>query len=158
MDIQLNPMEKELFVLELVKACIKRAEDSERTFGEVLGEEVFADKASAKFEKMVCSTMESLHEKGVITGIVEIGYIKEFDFEDDSERDTDEIDISICTFEDIAISTEAGEDVAKKGFKEAGKDFWVKVKPVIGCIGQTILQTAVEASIKAGLNAVGITV
>lgn len=40
MDIQLNPMEKELFVLELVKACIKRAEDSERTFGEVLGEEV----------------------------------------------------------------------------------------------------------------------
>ena len=158
MDIQLNKTEKELFVLELVKACLKSAEESGKTFQEVLSVDVFVEKASNEFEQMVCSTIESLHKQGVITGTVEIEYETVMDADTFEESKTDEIDVPMCIFEDIAINTETGEDVVKKGFKEAGKEFWIKVKPVIGCIGQTILQTAVETAIKAGLNAVGIIV
>ncbi len=148
MDIQLSQKQKELLVLEIVDACIGYSAEHDEAFEEVLHQELFSNNPYAEFMEMVCKTIESLHNKGYITGTVELVY----------EPDTEDLDFFMTTFEDISISPKGREFMGEKTFKEIGSGFWEKSKPIIKCIASTVLQTTVETVMLTGLRAVGLSV
>lgn len=152
---QLTEKEQNLLVLCLVKECIQFAESNNKSFEEVLNEDVFANKASTAFAEMVCKSMEVLKNGGYINGLVELEYEIEIDPDTFEEESTDAIDFAMCTFDDISISLKGNIRLGIEGFKEVSKDFAQKAKPVISCIATTALQTAVEVAITAGMKAVG---
>lgn len=159
MNIQLTEKEQELLVLEIVKACIQFAADNQKSFEEVLNEDLFPDKASTDFAEMICKTIEKLNQQGDINGTVELEYEMEYDFDDAQEEieetSTDAIDFDMCTFEDISISLKGKARMSVDSFKEMGKDYLEKTKPLIKVIGSTVLQTVIETAVVAGLKAAG---
>ena len=160
MGVQLTEKEQDLLVLCIVKECIAYAEKNNKTFEEVLNEDLFPAEANTGFAEMVCKTIEALKDKGYINGTVEFEYeIKlELDVDSDTfeEESTDAIDFSSCTFDDIRISEKGNKLLSAKEFKGVNKDFGKKVKAVIKCIGTTALQTCVESAVVLGLRTAGI--
>lgn len=141
--------------MEIVDACIKHSKENHMDFAEVLEDLVFVGEADTEFSEMVCKTIESLHSQGNINGTVILEYELEFDEETLEESTTDKIDFGESTFADISITPKGKELIGEKTFKELGKDFWEKSKPIIKCIASTALQTTVETVMLTGLRAVG---
>ncbi len=155
MNTQLNQKEQEVLVMEIVDACIKHSKENHMDFAEVLEDLVFVGEADTEFSEMVCKTIESLHSQGYINGTVILEYELEFDGETLEESTTDKIDLGMSTFADISISPKGKELIGEKTFKELGKDFLEKAKPVIKCIATTTLQTTVDIALRTALQAVG---
>lgn len=160
MGIQLTEKEQELLVLCIVKECIVYAEKNNKTFEEVLNEDLFPAEANTGFAEMVCKTIEALKNKGYINGTVELEYEIKLELDADSdtfeEESTDAIDFSSCTFDDIRISEKGNKLLSAKELKGVNKDFGKKVKAVIKCIGTTALQTCVESAVILLLRTAGI--
>lgn len=162
MGIQLTEKEQELLVLCIVKECIAYAEKNNKTFEEVLNEDLFPAEANTGFAEMVCKTIEALKNKGCIDGTVELEYEIKLELDADSdtfeEESTDAIDFSSCTFENINISAKGNIRLGTEGFKEVSKEFGKKALPIVKCIATTTLQTCVESAVVLGLRTVGIPV
>lgn len=155
MNTQLNQKEQEVLVMEIVDACIKYSKENHLDFAEVLEDLVFVGEADTGFSEMVCKTIESLHSQGYINGTVILEYELEFDEETLEESTTDMIDFGMSTFADISISPKGKELIGEKTFKELGKNFLEKAKPVIKCIATTALQTTVDIALRTALQAAG---
>ena len=155
MGTHLTEKERELLVLCIIKECLSYAKEYDKTFEEVLNEDVFANIVNVEFAETVCKTIEALKNKGYINGTVEIEYEIEIDPKTFEEETIDAIDFSLCTFEDITISLKGNMKLGMEGFKEVSRDFAQKAVPVIKCIGTTALQTCVEVTVTAGLKAAG---
>ncbi len=155
MNTQLNQKEQEVLVMEIVDACIKHSKENHMDFAEVLEDLVFVGEADTEFSEMVCKTIESLHSQGYINGTVILEYELEFDGETLEESTTDKIDLGMSTFADISITPKGEELIGEKTFKELGKNFLEKAKPVIKCIATTALQTTVDIALRTALQAVG---
>lgn len=160
MGIQLTEKEQELLVLCIVKECIAYAEKNNKTFEDVLNEDLFPAEANTGFAEMVCKTIEALKNKGYINGTVELEYEIELDADSDTfeEESTDAIDFSSCIFENINISAKGNIRLGTEGFKEVSKEFGKKALPIVKCIATTTLQTCVESAVVLGLRTVGIPV
>ena len=158
MTTELNQEQQNLLVLELVKACVEYGREVQKSFEEVLNEDVFPDQADVEFAEMVCRTLDSLNKQGYIRGTVELEFETEIDPNTFDETATDAINFVECTFEDIDITVKGNAYMGVDNFKKAGKDLWEKSKPVMKCIGTTALQTIVETAILTGLKAAGLTV
>ena len=162
MGIQLTEKEQDLLVLCIVKECIAYAEKNNKTFEEVLNEDLFPAEANTGFAEMVCKTIEALKNKGYIDGIVELEYEIKLELDADSdtfeEESTDAIDFSSCIFENINISAKGNIRLGTEGFKEVSKEFGKKALPIVKCIATTTLQTCVESAVVLGLRTVGIPV
>lgn len=160
MGIQLTEKEQDLLVLCIVKECIAYAEKNNKTFEDVLNEDLFPAEANTGFAEMVCKTIEALKIKGYIDGTVVLKYEIKLELDADSdtfeEESTDAIDFSSCTFDDIRISEKGNKLLSAKEFKGVNKDFGKKVKAVIKCIGTTALQTCVESAVILFLRTAGI--
>ena len=74
---QLSEKEQDLLILIMVKEVIAYAEENNKTFEEVLNEDVFPNHASTEFAETVCKGIESLKVKGYITGEIELEYEEE---------------------------------------------------------------------------------
>ena len=61
---QLSEKEQDLLILIMVKEVIAYAEENNKTFEEVLNEDVFPNEASTEFSETVCKGIESLKVKG----------------------------------------------------------------------------------------------
>lgn len=61
---QLSEKEQDLLILIMVKEVIAYAEENNKTFEEVLNEDVFPNHASTEFSETVCKGIESLKVKG----------------------------------------------------------------------------------------------
>ena len=162
MGTQLTEKEQELLVLCIVKECLIFAKEHNKSFEEVLNEDVFPNQANVEFAEMVCKTIEVLKDKGYIDGTVELGYEIELELDADSdtfeEESTDAIDFSLCTFENINISAKGNIRLGTEGFKEVSKEFGKKALPIVKCIATTTLQTCVESAVVIGLRTGGIPV
>lgn len=158
MNTQLNQKEQQVLVMEIVDACIKYSKENHLDFAEVLEDLVFVGEADAEFSEMVCKTIEILHEQGYLNGTVVLEYELEFDGETLEENTTDKIDFGMSTFADISISPKGKELIGDKTFKELGKTFLEKAKPVIKCIATTALQATVETAVCTALQTVGFSV
>lgn len=158
MKTELNQEQQNLLVLELVKMCIEYAKDEQKSFEEVLNEDVFPNQANVEFAEMVCRTLETLNRQGYISGMVELEFETEIDPDTFEETATNAIDFEQCTFENIGITAKGNAYMSNDSFKKVGKDFFENVKPVIKCIATTTLQTLVETAVVLGLKAAGITV
>lgn len=158
MKVQLSQEEQNLFVLELVKDCLEYGKDVNKSFEEVLNEDVFPEQADTEFAEMVCKTIDTLKNQGYISGNVELAYEIELDAETLDETTTDSIDFIECTFENIAITEKGSAYISGDNLKKNGKEFLEKVKPVIQCIATTALQTLVETGITIGLRTLGVPV
>lgn len=162
MGIQLTEKEQELLVLCIVKECIAYAEKNNKTFEDVLNEDLFPAEANTGFAEMVCKTIEALKNKGCIDGTVELKYEIKLELDADSdtfeEESTDAIDFSSCIFENINISAKGNIRLGTEGFKEVSKEFGKKALPIVKCIATTTLQTCVESVVVLGLRTVGIPV
>lgn len=162
MGIQLTEKEQDLLVLCIVKECIAYAEKNNKTFEEVLNEDLFPAEANTGFAEMVCKTIEALKNKGCIDGTVELEYEIKIELDADSdtfeEESTDAIDFSSCIFENINISAKGNIRLGTEGFKEVSKEFGKKALPIVKCIATTTLQTCVESAVVLGLRTVGIPV
>lgn len=162
MGIQLTEKEQELLVLCIVKECIAYAEKNNKTFEEVLNEDLFTAEANTGFAEMVCKTIEALKNKGCIDGTVVLKYEIKLELDADSdtfeEESTDAIDFSSCIFENINISAKGNIRLGTEGFKEVSKEFGKKALPIVKCIATTTLQTCVESAVVLGLRTVGIPV
>ena len=162
MGIQLTEKEQELFVLCIVKECIAYAEKNNKTFEDVLNEDLFPAEANTGFAEMVCKTIEALKNKGCIDGTVVLKYEIKLELDADSdtfeEESTDAIDFSSCIFENINISAKGNIRLGTEGFKEVSKEFGKKALPIVKCIATTTLQTCVESAVVLGLRTVGIPV
>lgn len=158
MKIELSEKEREVLVMEIVDACIKYSKENHMDFTKVLTEQVFANEADSEFSEMVCKTIETLHNQGYINGTVVLEYELEFDEETLEENTTDKIDFGMSTFADISISPKGKELIGDKTFKELGKTFLEKAKPVIKCIAEIALQATVETAVCVALKAVGFSV
>ena len=158
MGIQLTEKEQELLVLCIVKECIAYAEKNNKTFEDVLNEDLFPAEANTGFAEMVCKTIEALKNKGCIDGTVELEYEIELDPDTFEEESTDAIDFSSCIFENINISAKGNIRLGTEGFKEVSKEFGKKALPIVKCIATTTLQTCVESAVVLGLRTVGIPV
>ena len=160
MGIQLTEKEQELLVLCIVKECIAYAEKNNKTFEEVLNEDLFPAEANTGFAEMVCKTIEALKNKGCIDGTVVLKYEIKLELDADSdtfeEESTDAIDFSSCTFENINISAKGNIRLGTEGFKEVSKEFGKKALPIVKCIATTTLQTCVESAVVLGLRTAGI--
>lgn len=155
MGIQLSQKEQELLVLEIVDVCIQESEECQQPFGIVLCEKVFAGEAITEFSEMVCKTIKSLHDKGYIAGTVELEYVTEFENETLDESPTDAIDLGWSKFENISITTKGKTLMCAETFKELGKDFWEKAKPVIKEIACDTIKNTIKEVITNSLKAVG---
>ena len=162
MGIQLTEKEQDLLVLCIVKECIAYAGKNNKTFEDVLNEDLFPAEANTGFAEMVCKTIEALKNKGYIDGIVELEYEIKLELDADSdtfeEESTDAIDFSSCIFENINISAKGNIRLGTEGFKEVSKEFGKKALPIVKCIATTTLQTCVESAVVLGLRTVGIPV
>jgi hypothetical protein len=162
MGIQLTEKEQELLVLCIVKECIAYAEKNNKTFEDVLNEDLFPAEANTGFAEMVCKTIEALKNKGCIDGTVVLKYEIKLELDADSdtfeEESTDAIDFSSCIFENINISAKGNIRLGTEGFKEVSKEFGKKALPIVKCIATTTLQTCVESAVVLGLRTVGIPV
>lgn len=162
MGVQLTEKEQDLLVLCIVKECIAYAEKNNKTFEEVLNEDLFPAEANTGFAEMVCKTIEALKNKGCIDGTVVLKYEIKLELDADSdtfeEESTDAIDFSSCIFENINISAKGNIRLGTEGFKEVSKEFGKKALPIVKCIATTTLQTCVESAVVLGLRAVGIPV
>lgn len=158
MGIQLTEKEQELLVLCIVKECIVYAEKNNKTFEEVLNEDLFPAEANTGFAEMVCKTIEALKNKGCIDGTVVLKYEIKMDPDTFEEESTDAIDFSSCIFENINISAKGNIRLGTEGFKEVSKEFGKKALPIVKCIATTTLQTCVESAVVLGLRTVGIPV
>ena len=162
MGTQLTEKEQELLVLCIVKECLSFAKKHNKSFEEVLNEDVFPNQANVEFAEMVCKTIEVLKDKGYINGTVELEYEIELELDADSdtfeEESTDAIDFSSCIFENINISAKGNIRLGTEGFKEVSKEFGKKALPIVKCIATTTLQTCVESAVVIGLGTVGIPV
>ena len=162
MGIQLTEKEQELLVLCIVKECLAYAEKNNKTFEEVLNEDLFPAEANTGFAEMVCKTIEALKNKGCIDGTVVLKYEIKLELDADSdtfeEESTDAIDFSSCIFENINISAKGNIRLGTEGFKEVSKEFGKKALPIVKCIATTTLQTCVESAVVLGLRTVGIPV
>lgn len=158
MGIQLTEKEQELLVVCIVKECIAYAEKNNKTFEEVLNEDLFPAEANIGFAEMVCKTIEALKNKGCIDGTVELEYEIKIDPDTFEEESTDAIDFSSCIFENINISAKGNIRLGTEGFKEVSKEFGKKALPIVKCIATTTLQTCVESAVVLGLRTVGIPV
>lgn len=162
MGIQLTEKEQELLVLCIVKECIAYAEKNNKTFEDVLNEDLFPAEANTGFAEMVCKTIEALKNKGYIDGTVVLKYEIKLELDADSdtfeEESTDAIDFSSCIFENINISAKGNIRLGTEGFKEVSKEFGKKALPIVKCIATTTLQTCVESAVVLGLRTVGIPV
>ena len=151
----LNEKEQKLFTLCIVKSCLEYAKDNEMDFEEVLTDYVFPDRASESFDNMVCKGIETLYKEKYISGDIEIVYEQECDMDTMEWKNTDNVDVPMCTFIDVEI-TAKGENYLKiDGFKETTKDFLEKAKPVMSKIGDVALETLVETLVVTGLKAAG---
>ena len=158
MGIQLTEKEQDLLVLCIVKECIAYAEKNNKTFEEVLNEDLFPAEANTGFAEMVCKTIEALKNKGCIDGTVELEYEIKIDPDTFEEESTDAIDFSSCIFENINISAKGNIRLGTEGFKEVSKEFGKKALLIVKCIATTTLQTCVESAVVFGLRTVGIPV
>lgn len=158
MGIQLTEKEQDLLVLCIVKECIAYAEKNNKTFEDVLNEDLFPAEANTGFAEMVCKTIEALKNKGYIDGTVELEYEIKIDPDTFEEESTDAIDFSSCIFENINISAKGNIRLGTEGFKEVSKEFGKKALPIVKCIATTTLQTCVESAVVLGLRTVGIPV
>ena len=162
MGIQLTEKEQDLLVLCIVKECLAYAEKNNKTFEDVLNEDLFPAEANTGFAEMVCKTIEALKNKGCIDGTVVLKYEIKLELDADSdtfeEESTDAIDFSSCIFENINISAKGNIRLGTEGFKEVSKEFGKKALPIVKCIATTTLQTCVESAVVLGLRTVGIPV
>ena len=158
MGIQLTEKEQDLLVLCIVKECIAYAEKNNKTFEEVLNEDLFPAEANTGFAEMVCKTIEALKNKGCIDGTVELEYEIKIDPDTFEEESTDAIDFSSCIFENINISAKGNIRLGTEGFKEVSKEFGKRALPIVKCIATTTLQTCVESAVVLGLRTVGMPV
>lgn len=155
---QLSEKEQDLLILIMVKEVIAYAEENHKTFEEVLNEDVFPNEASTEFAETVCKGIESLKVKGYITGEIELEYEEEINPETFEETKLDSIDFVNCTFENISITMKGKAYICADTFKESGKAFYEKSKPVIKQITSTALQVMVEQVVVSGMKAVGFSV
>ena len=160
MGIQLTEKEQDLLVLCIVKECLAYAEKNNKTFEEVLNEDLFPAEANTGFAEMVCKTIEALKNKGCIDGTVVLKYEIKLELDADSdtfeEESTDAIDFSSCIFENINLSAKGNIRLGTEGFKEVSKEFGKKALPIVKCIATTTLQTCVESAVVLGLRTAGI--
>lgn len=138
-----------------MEQCIEYAKKSEKTFEEVLNEDVFANKASIDFAEMICKNIDSLNKGGYISGTVELEYEIEIDAETFEDEKTDNIDFAECTFVNIEITTKGKAYMAVDNLKTLGKDFYEKSKPVLKCITTVALETTIEIAFTAVLRKAG---
>lgn len=157
MDTQkLTLKEQQTLVLCIVKEYLENSELNNVPFEEFL-EEIFVERASTEYSEMICKSLVALKEKEYIDGIVEIEYEIEID-ENGDESNTDSIDFSMCTFENIDITQKGKNYLEMEAFKDLSKEFFEKAKPVLKSIGLTMLTTTVETFINYGLKKCGIMV
>lgn len=150
--------QQKLFVLELVKACLEYGKDVQKSFEEVLNEDLFPDAADVAYAEMVCHMLENLNKEGYISGKVELAHEIEIDGDTFKETTTNAINFAESTFENIAITAKGNAYMSGDSLKKVGKDFLEKAKPVIKCIATTALQTLVETAIVVGLRAADVPV
>lgn len=155
MELDLNEKEYEVLVMGIVDACIKYSEENHMDFEEVLTDQLFANKANAKFSEMVCKTIKTLHDKGYINGTVELKYADEYYGKTLEESATGEINSGMSTFADISITPKGKEFMRGKNFKELSKNFLEKAMTAIKCFATTAFQATVETAVCAALKAVG---
>lgn len=155
---QLSEKEQDLLILIMVKEVIAYAEENNKTFEEVLNEDVFPNEASTEFAETVCKGIERLKVKGYITGEIKLEYEEEINPETFEETKLDSIDFVNCTFENIGITMKGKAYICADTFKESGKAFYEKSKPVIKQIASTALQVMVEQVVVSGMKAVGFSV
>lgn len=156
--LQFTEKEQRIVVLEIVKGCIEYAKEKQKTFEEVLHEDVFAQHVDESFSEFICKNIKLLHEQGYIEGTVELEYEIEMDDNTFEETTIDTIDLGNCTFEDIHISLKGKMEMEADSFKEVGKDFLKKSKPIIDCIASTVLQTIVTSAFTVVAKAVGLSI
>lgn len=101
---QLSSKEQQFFVLLLTKACLECAKNNNKTFEEVLIDDVFATKASIPFTEMVCNNLNSLQKQGYIKGNVQLEYETETNLEMTEEKVTESIDVFMSTFSILGIT------------------------------------------------------
>lgn len=155
---QLSEKEQDLLILIMVKEVIAYATENHKTFEEVLNEDVFPNKANTEFSEAVCKRIESLKVKGYITGEIELEYEEGINQETFEETKLDSINCVECTFKNISITMKGKAYICADTFKESGKAFYEKSKPVIKQITSTALQVMVEQVVVSGMKAVGFSV
>lgn len=153
--LQLTEKQQELLVLCITEQCLKFAEDNGKTFEEVLNEDLFPAEANTEFAEFICKNIKALNDKGYISGTVELEYELEINQDTLEEISTDAIDFAMCTFENISISLKGKAQMGVEKFKETGKDFAEKAKPVIKGVTTIILQTMIEQAVVTGMKAAG---
>lgn len=121
MEKELTQVQKNLLVLELVKACMEYGKDVRKSFEDVLNEDVFPEKPYEAYVKMVCRTLETLNRQSHVSGVVELEFETEIDPDTFEKTATDVIDTTECTFEDIEITAKGNSYMSSDSFKEAGK-------------------------------------
>ena len=156
--IQLNEKEQKIFTLCVVKACIEYAKENEIDFEEVLTDYLFPDKARESFDNMICKNIETLYNEKYISGDINIEYEEECDMETMEWKSTGNVDVPMCTFENIEITTKGENYLKLDGFKDATKDLLEKAKPVMKIIATTALETLVEGLVTTGLKTAGLLV
>lgn len=155
MMTELTQVQRNIFVLELVKACLNYSKDTKKSFDEILNEDIFPDVANESYSQMVCSTIKELNEQGYISGTVELSFESEFDAETLEETDSDIIDASSSIFDNIEITFKGEAYIGVENFKAAGKDFYNNIKPVIKAVALSTVQACVELAISVGLKSAG---
>lgn len=156
--IQLNEKEQKIFTLCVVKACIEYAKENEIDFDEVLTDYLFPDEARESFDNMICKNIETLYNEKYISGDINIEYEEECDMETMEWKSTGNVDVPMCTFENIEITTKGENYLKLDGFKDATKDLLEKAKPVMKIIATTALETLVEGLVATGLKTAGLLV
>lgn len=156
--VQLNEKEQKLFTLYVVKACIEYAKENGIDFDEVLTDYLFPNEASESFDNMICKNIETLYNEKYISGDINIEYEEECDMETMEWKSTGNVDVPMCTFENIEITTKGENYLKLDEFKDSAKDFLEKSKPVMKIIATTALETLVEGLVTTGLKTAGLLV
>lgn len=156
--VSMNDKERRIFVLQLTVACLEYAEENNKSFEEVLHEDVFPNKASVSFSEMVCNTLKELADKKYISGTVTLVHDFEMDPVTFEEKPLENLFISECTFENIKITMLGKTTLKMDDIKEQGKEYWQNCQPYIAEIGSDVIGNVLSAMIISGLKALGIPV
>ena len=147
----LTEKEQKVLTLCVVKEVLKLAQEKGITFEEEFIQDIFANRVDSRLAEMICKNIDALHEEKYISGNVEIVNEIELD-EDFNETETDSIDFAECTFEKIEITFKGNAYLKVDATKEVGKDFYEKLKPIIGLIATAALQSTVDVGVKTVLR------
>lgn len=150
----LNQDEQKALTMLVVQACLEFGKENNKSFEDVMQEDLFPEKASQAFSDAICYNIKLLKEEGLLSGDVNL----EYDNLEVGEDASKGINSAFSTFDDISI-TEKGSVYIKYGYGGIkAVELKEKAMPFLKQIGNIALQTVVKTLVTAVLDTVGIPV